>query len=570
MLLWAALTVVFILCYNVFICYIYSIIKIPCNLMSLTISNFIVSLSIFLGIRKQKTIQKFYIRKSDIAVIFLFLIIVIVIANIHFGGFPFELNYESTDPATHYTAAREFYKSSTLLNNVEDTTIFNFKTMMPISYVNTGITFMIAENFLEEYQFYNIYVLIDLFILFVSGLLIYSYLKLLAKKHKFDIIVIVFSILYLLAYQLNSLIFGYAYLSVSLNIIISIFIIMKLKDNLKFCLWTTIMFLLNFGLFFGYYFFVPVVYASEGIFLLLNMIKNRKKEPILRPKNCICIFITLILPTILGFIYFVLPEIGKSSELIAVDGYIYKELYGDLLFYIPFVLFYIIYHIKHRKIDFNFISLIIGILYAFTLFIGGIGFNKVSSYYFYKTYYFLYIPIIITTCNCIYILWKEEKSKVLTSIILAVYIGGLVWNVLGLDIKLQNRNPKFNPEIRSAQIFPIYDYNWEKMHTSKKICTKNMLDIIYYYGNLIDDNKESVMIKGNNRLQRWMYALFGVTHHNNYLEFSEPSIWNTTEDWIQSDKQYLIAFYEEKLTLDNQEKYEIILMNDDGCILKRK
>ena len=102
------------------------------------------------------------------------------------------------------------------------------------------------------------------------------------------------------------------------------------------------------------------------------------------------------------------------------------------------------------------------------------------------------------------------------------------------------------------------------------LIVKSLFSLSLYYGSNIKEDRDSVMVKGNNRLQRWMYALFGITHHSNYLEFSEENIWNTTEDWILSGKKYLIAFYEEELNLDNQDKYEVILKNEDGCILKRK
>lgn len=573
LLFWVAITTITLFCYNTFVCYIYSLIHIPCNLITLSIFNFIIIAIMAGNIVVTKKVQKYNrIRKRDIAFCVILFITVCIVAKMFFKEFPFELNYESTDPATHYTASREFYKNHTLLSNVDNATIFDLKQLMPIAYVNTGISFFIGENFLEEYQFYNIYVLIDLIVLYMSGMLFYSLLIKRTKGKKMSIIAMVMSILYILAYPLNSLIFGFAYLSVGLNVIIAILAIIQLKQDLLFDknIWNIIMFMINFGLFFGYYLFMPIIYLAEGIYMLIEMIKNRNNKTIICKENIVQIIVTLILPTIMGIAYFIIPNFNKNNELISTEGYIYRDLYANFLIMIPFVIFFITKQIKNKRNDIFMLTLIIGIAFTLILFIGGVAFNKVSSYYFYKMYYFLYILFMYATFESIYYLWQNNDNRIFIGTTISVFVCCLLFNILNIDTKIGEKSTNFNPEYRMSGFFPIYTYNLKKMNPEKSICTSNMLDIIYYYGNNIKEDRDSVMVKGNNRLQRWMYALFGITHHVNYLEFSAENIWNTTEDWILSGKKYLIAFYEDELNLDNQDKYEVILKNEDGCILKRK
>lgn len=573
LLFWMAITTITFFCYNTFVCYTYSLIHIPCNLITLSIFNFIVTGVMTVKIVLTKKVQKYNrIRKRDIVFCIVLFITVGIVAKMFFKCFPFELNYESTDPATHYTAAREFYNNHTLLNNMENTTIFDLKQLMPISYVNTGIAFFIGENFLEDYQFYNIYVLIDLIVLYMSGILFYSLLIKRTKSIKMSIIAMIISILYILAYTLNSMIFGFAYLSVGLNVIIAILAIIQLKKDTLFNkhIWNIIMFMLNFGLFFGYYLFMPIIYLAEGIYMIMEMIKNRNNKTIICKENIVQIIVTLILPTIMGIAYFIIPSFNKNNELISTEGYIYRELYANFLIMIPFVIFFITRQIKNKRNDIFMLTLIIGMAFTLILFIVGVAFNKVSSYYFYKMHYLLYILSMYATFESIYYLWENKDNRIFIGTAIGVLLCCLIFNILNIDEKIGEKSTNFNPVYRMNGFFPIYTYNLEKMNPEKTICTSNMLDIIYYYGNNIKEDRDSVMVKGNNRLQRWMYALFGITHHSNYLEFSEENIWNTTEDWILSGKKYLIAFYEEELNLDNQDKYEVILKNEDGCILKRK
>lgn len=570
LLFWLSITVIIAFCYNTFICYLYSTLHIPCNLTTLSICNIImiIGIGVFLHLHPKK--QNYYIRKKDLIFCLVVLFVVIAIAKAHFGGFPFELNYDSTDAATHFITAKEFCHNESLLNRVENTTIFDLKLYMPISYVNTGIAFFIGSNFLEEYQLYNIYVLMDLFILFISGISIYSLLTRNAEEKGMNILAGIFAILYLLAYQLDSMIFGFAYLSLGLLIIIAITMMIKLREkSFNKIIWLISMFLLNFGLFFGYYLFVPVVFLAEGIYILLEMIKNKKQIKVFSKENILEILIILGLPSLMGLIYFIIPTLGKINSTIALEGHIYRELYANFLFLLPFTIFYIFSKIKQKKNDFITITLLVGGAITFLLFLVGVFTGKVSSYYYFKMYYMLYIFFIIATFGTIKELY-QEKTKIFMQIIIGIYIFCIIFSLFNIDKKIADKSINFNQNPRMESFVSIYSDNFSKMNPEKKICTQDMLDIIYYYAENIKEDKNSVMVKGNNRLQRWMYALFGVTHHPDYLSFSEPSVWNTTEDWLKTDKKYLIAFYEEKLNLDNQDKYEVLLLNNDGCILRRK
>ena len=65
-----------------------------------------------------------------------------------------------------------------------------------------------------------------------------------------------------------------------------------------------ILFLLNLGLFFTYYLFIPFVYLAEFIYFI--MVNKKKNKKLLTKRLIVFIAITLILPCILGFEFNVL------------------------------------------------------------------------------------------------------------------------------------------------------------------------------------------------------------------------------------------------------------------------
>ena len=110
-------------------------------------------------------------------------------------------------------------------------------------------------------------------------------------------------------------------------------------------------------------------------------------------KTTILVTGLLLVVTILSIFYLVIPTFtdsdqNKLTDAIGFEGGIYKSLYQDFLFYIPFVVMFIYKTIKAKKINFQTIALcLIGGQTLLMLF-GIIG-KIVSPYYYYKMYYFL-------------------------------------------------------------------------------------------------------------------------------------------------------------------------------------
>ena len=164
------------------------------------------------------------------------------------------------------------------------------------------------EGKIDYIDNYKLFIAFGIFILFLTGYLLYFVLNHFTKDDKTKILALVVTILCILGYPLNSLLFGFEYMSLSLTVILAIIEIIYLigKDAINKNWYIIILFLLNFGLFCSYYMFVPFVYPSEWIYLCIISYKKDKK--ILTKSNIFILTITLLVPFFLGYIYHLAPK----------------------------------------------------------------------------------------------------------------------------------------------------------------------------------------------------------------------------------------------------------------------
>lgn len=566
---WAILSIVLYFIYNTFIAYFLSIVKIPCNLISFTIINTIIIFLLGFNIFVKKRTQKYYIKAIDIISILIILISVLVVSYKEFG-FPLRIKYNTTDPAVHYMAAKEFYENSTLLANVEKHTLYDFETFMPASYVNTGMLFKAFDGIVDKLDFYKIYILFDIFCLFLVGATFYLLIINKMRKKLFCIIAIALALVYTLGYPLSIVIYGFAYLSMGILIVNAIIAACKLfKENevdIRIC--KAILAMLAFGLFFSYYLFVPVIYSSIAIYFILLY---KKGKYIISKEAVITIVQTLVIPFILGFIYFLLPSLlGKGEnygEAITAEGAIYRNLYGNFIIFIPFVLHYFITCIKNKKIKLENIILIILLVFMLGLFILGMK-DKVSSYYFYKNYYVLWgITIYIMACE----LYELSKKDIILPIsIITTYVVLIIFTLTEFDTKIYTKNNMWGQEAVSSQVTNIYKFNKDRIKKENTEFTKEEMQIVKKLYELVPINTP-VYIVDETLSQLWFYSITGTTCKNSldefYLEdYIDISAWNNKKC------EYLIYFNSTDYWHANKEQIlkdtTTIFENEYGGIIK--
>lgn len=571
LLKWIGISIAILLCYNIFICVIMSFINIKSTLISLSVVNLIVSLLLGIKIYKDKKIQKYEINKMDIiAVITMCIITIIMVINQY--GIPINVKNGITDATVHYFVADEFYHNSMLLykGNSDIFNLWKVDFFMPGAYINTGILFKIFSGIISETYFCQLFFIFDISIWYLSGILMYTLLSKNRKTERQKILPLIFSLVYMLGYPLNSLLSGYSYLSVALNMILAIIIVMQENVN-KYYKWI-LMFFLNFGIFFTYYFFAPVVYFSIFLQIIVEIKKNKQK--IFSKETIINILYTLILPGIFGVLYFLVFQFVKfgtnpvtnSADIIAIPGEIYSNFITNIIIFLVLEIYYIIYSIKNKENNISNKMLIITIIFMVLLFIGK-KFGVVSEYYYFKSYYLLWIPLICVAFNAIKILLEKGKTiKIITYVGIAIYCVGII-----LAFTLS----------KEIAIFDVYNENNSLINLDLKVVSYEELNILEYYNKNINTNTDKLdsdtymcIPKLERGKEIWIYAI--TRNAYNYIDLSFGELTKDLQQYIDSEKKYCVLLKEDYFgdydKIDEkieQNNLKVLFRNEAGIVLEK-
>lgn len=319
------ISIVILFCYNTFICYVLTFFAIPITLCFLALINLSISAIFIILVLKNKEIQRYTFNKVDVLYITVIGLIALIVSYINFN-IPFNVKYETSDPAVHYLTSVIFAESDSLLAGIKEKIdpIYDnnnyLKVRKTTSYVNSGLLMKCLCENLEPMKCYNIFVAFGIFTLFMTGATIYSAMLNFSKKKEHIFWAFILSLICMLGYPLNSFLFGFEYLSMGLLIICAIINLVYYyeKENLNIKYFVPLMALLNFGLFSAYYMFVPFMYPALWIYFY---IKNYQKTKKIITKDIVILWVaTLLIPFILGYIYHLEPKIyailiNKSLDL---------------------------------------------------------------------------------------------------------------------------------------------------------------------------------------------------------------------------------------------------------------
>lgn len=466
---WLFISLILIFCFNSLIVYILSYISISSNLLSMSSIYLLISIFVYLKFLKNNK-QKYYFNKKDLIYLFILLLVVVIISFIRFG-FPLSITYKTLDPAVHFQSAYSFYKESFLLNFVQDKTIFNFETWRFASYTNLGLIFKFFSPFITENNFYNVYILYDILTLFITAVLFYY----LINNESKGIIKLLGTILFLLGYPLNNLLIGFFYVGHATCIIVVIMLVVKeLKpDNLMFFL----LFILNIGLTFTYYLFIPFVFLDEFIYFFKtkHMIKKY--------------FVIFVIPLLLGFIYFILPTFSNNDMNLInqtrIDGYFYNDVFGNLLLFLPIISYYFYYKFKEKKLDFElimFLGLFILMIILNICMLTGL----IMPYYVSKYYYILWIL-------CFVILFRTyddyyEKDKFIFKNYAVFMLFTIVLSISNIENKIIDLNTGEWNRTTPNMLFNVYNYNLYLINEPTTVFTSEEIEDIKSISNKIDNN----------------------------------------------------------------------------------
>lgn len=563
------ISVILFLTYNIFITQVMFFVHLKSTLLNLAIVNIAFSAVFITKEIKTKTIQKYYINKLDIIAVIIILGLAITIVIMNYGT-NIAVKHAVTDAATHYFASDDFYRYSTLFSRESSDTIkwLNTPYLMTGAYVNTGIFLKLFKGIIDETFLVKLYFIFDMFIWMLSGLLMYTALSTNFKNKKHQRLALVLTIFYMLAYQLNSLFAGFSYLGVGLDIIIGIIIIMKseIKTNYK----ISSLFLLNLGIMFSYYYFAPVLFLAELWYILATNKKQNIK--IFSKQNIFEILITLVIPGMIGVIYFIGYPLMQANNkafdyvgAIATDGFIYEDLIMNIFPYLLLSEVYIIY-IAFKKKN-TFIDKLLYLTVIFTLLIYMLmRLEFVSSYYYYKIYYMLFLVLTVSSYEILKIFVDKGKNvTIIVSGVLIIYSFG-IFSAMILD--------------KNWFVFDIYLTNGEEIKDDYALIKDKEFYLFEYYNNNINtmqnDDTLFCKTKGNTGRDRWVYSI--TKNGNNLTNALTNDKITTVEKFMENSKYHYFVLLkndyggEYDKVQDEVKRYnlKILIQNSAGMILEKQ
>ncbi|MBQ7410861.1 MAG: hypothetical protein IJW20_05730 [Clostridia bacterium] len=574
------LSVICYLGFNILVCMVFGCLNITTNLLFLSIADLIVAAGLGFKIYKDKGIQTFEIRKRDIAGAIICLLIVCYMAVDQYAPLSKTVANASVDACMHYSAATNFADEMKVLAKINNTTGYNFKTMQTGAYINTGIFMNIVRDIIPGWEDY---VAFKVFETGITALVILAFYMLISDKlkdAKSYIVGMILLVLYAYAYPYTSLLHGFSYLSVCLMFATALFYMAKVyeKGEVNFWVQLAIIVLLGVGIIFSYCLFVPALFAFICIYVFIKDLGKKEEKSYLKifKKSTLWITGLLLVVTIVSIFYLVIPTFtdsdqNKLTDAIGFEGGIYKSLYQDFLFYIPFVILFIYKTIKDKKINFQTIALcLIGGQTLLMLFgiIGGI----VSPYYYYKMYFLLWILLVDIAVEVISDLDDNKEMYVMATSYLAIWVMVIMFMLTGLEGKLKEKCPNlFDPK---AQFLTgiYYTTNVEGVLNIDASCLvdADRVKLAEAMQDVEDITLKNMVVGGmNTNCKAWMYVISRAESGGASINDLQYAVVETkVEDFLKDDsKKYFVLYTGEKY--ENTEDYEVVFQNKAGVILRK-
>lgn len=520
------------LCFGAVVVGVYSLIGIPVGLTSLGIAYCVMGLSVWVIIICRKKVQKVKIINWDV---YTAIVIVLWFSFIFIKVFTLSIEnvYILIDPARHFQFAL----------NVLDT---GKVSTMYFAEVYNAVVIELLAPFLQRITLYKAFILADSFANLINVFMFYCLLATFVKSGFVKVIAPFVSCLYFMGWPFySSVITGFVYLGWGVTLLAYVvYLLIKLydsEDRRNRIALLGLVLVGGFSLLACYLLFVVIL---AGVVLLSLVFTARKNGFVVSKRRMLTIgiIISLLAVGIFTFCFwgFFKGDMTYVLNALRADGAIAKEPYQDFVFLMPGVMYMGWKYIRRKEV--NMILISIGVILAFI----GMTFimclcGIISSYYYYKPYYLLWL--FAWVINVAFIEHLFDKDKVM----LFTYGGVLIFTIFmamsGLNSKLLEKGIADNFYWASYGPLPIWDRM--KIFVSNNTYGKesrDLIDVSEYINETFSETEKIPAISSRYDVIGWYTGYTG----NSYT-------------WITSDEQFAQAVQEYK-----DEGYRYILVYQDS------
>lgn len=477
---------------------------IPINAAVFGVLHIAEGVALWYVILVRKCRQAYSFEAADVLTLVVLAFFVAVAAVRQFGFGLNDFNFELSDSARHFMFARTVADDGQL-------------TSLYFSSLNSGLLMNMLRGSISAFSFYRIFILFEAGVLFLNGAMFWALIRKYLQDKYSVIIGVVLTVAYMMGYPWNSMVFGTAYLSTSILCVTMILFLMELYLNNVFhskLLTAALVMASCYALLHSYSLFVPPVLGGIVLLVLFKYVKEHS-VPVKKVYAIGGILFAACLVAGIAFLYLWLVKgvLDKQLDALSWWGYIYGTLYADFLFAAPFCIVWFIKSIRSKTINMECIMLFVLLAFTFVLFLGNC-FGKISAYYYYKSYYVLWIPVFMVMLRAIIGLKKEKifmYGYIITwGLLFLVYISSAEKR-LASDYNLDLTAPSDGKS--ASEYFNLYDFNIVRGHADT--ISKPIKELYMEAAKLSMEADAFIPYIGEYAESEWTYfALAGLPHQD--------------------------------------------------------
>lgn len=519
------------LCIGTIAAKVCALFSVAVGLRSIGASYLIVGILVWIYTVVSKQFQKL---RVDLWNVYSILVIVLWYAVLFLSVFTVGLSnkYINSDPAVHFEFALRVMDSGTI-SNMHFGELFN------------GLILSMFRPFLMRISLYKAYILSDAAANFVNVVMFYV-LAAAFCKHKFVKAVLPFLCMgYFFGWPLFSYILGgFGYLSwggiLSAYIVYLLMQFYESGTKREQAIRLTEIGIAYIGLAFCYMFFLPIL----GILILLTLIMKIREDNsfVVSVKKMVIGGLIMagggaIIAVSLykGYFY---GKMERFWNILGTDGWTHKDLYRDFVFLMPPCLYMGWHYIKTRKTNFAFISSVITLSFAAITFVLCLC-EIMSSYYFYKIYYVLWIFLWLMLIDAMD--YFMEKDKGIMAAYGITFTVPFIMTISGADYMLEDKGIIANEKHSSfyPSLYPILDgYAYYLSEEDNWLDDKEALNDIS--GFILDNFSEETEIPLICCDGRWGFWYHAFTGRESVYVANDDELLDVLSDYIREGYEYIV------------------------------
>lgn len=548
---WLPVTAVFLMCFHVLAGGIINLVRLPVNIVSIGMADIAAGVFFWLNILHKKEKQKYEWKKEQLLFLGLLGAAMAVFTVLRFGT-GLELNYHTIDPAAHFRDAMDVVNKQQVQN-------------MFYAALNNALLIELLAPLAVVSEYYKIFLLSEVLNLFLAGAMFYGLIQRWCKNRFTKTAAFLAAFLYIAGYPLNNALFGFTYLGMGVTIIAYLLLLSDcfIEEKLHPGINIFLMMAGCLGIFESYMLFMPVVYFAIFFCIAGKRLKQNRLFTVKTVTDYLAIF---LIPCILGLYYGFFGVFSGDitvGSAISAEGAIYRDLYSNFLILAPFVMI-AVYHMVKKKV-YQTLNFMLPMMLVFMagMFMAGMK-GRVSSYYYYKNYYLLWLLAFVMAFIGISYLSEYAREVVVCCFISWGAVA--LFYVTRLEESFADRKPLFVPMQKADQLNDVYSFNCQLLRFPGYSPDKMEL-YQYVYQNLVAEGN-TVPIASGWEDDYWYQAV------TNQRLLEELQHWKNEKQYFKSLKKAgdrILVLYDNELYTKNQEYFdslERVFENGIGFVAK--